>query len=192
MAKKIIILSVVLIGLSVACLFSGQVPLKPFRGSGMVLDTHAKNNLGQLYQVSYTSDSVRAAQNLLFLIDLATNTFTSSRVHARIKTAAENNAEIRFYESPVLITTGTPVAQFNRNRELATASEVLFYLQPTVVSSGTLLSTSIISDHISIEPPTIQEWILPTGNFYMIEMIDSISGTAGNDMSITIEYFETE
>jgi len=192
MSKKILVVVIFMIGLVVAISFSGQVPLKPFRDLGMVINTHGKNNLGQLYQVSYTALAVKEALNLTFLIDLTSHTFTSSRIHARIKTAAENNAEVRFYEEPVVTSSGTPVVAYNRNRELATAPEALFYHTQTVTSSGTLLSTSIISEHESIEPQLIQEWVLPDGNSYLIEMVDMISGTAGNDMSIAIEFFETE
>ena len=192
MSKKILIGVICIIGLAVAISFGGQVPLKPFRDSGMVIDTHGKNNLGQLYQVSYSSHAVKEAQNLTFLIDLAQVSFTGSRVHAKIKTAAESNTEVRFYETPVVTSSGTPIIGYNRNRELATAPETLFYHHPIVTSSGTLLSTSIISDHISIEPPIIQEWILPDDGVYLIEMLDMINGTAGNDMSVAIEFFETE
>ena len=191
MSKKILIGAICVVGVIVALSFSGQVPRKSAREVGMVVDTHAKNNLGQLYQVSYSSDAVKEAKSFLFLINLATNTFTSDRIHARIKTGAENNAEVRFYESPTLTSSGTVVNEFNRNRELNTASGARFFIHPLASDNGTMLSTEIISDHVSMEPPTIQEWILPSGNFYMIEMLDKVSGTAGNDMNVIVEYFET-
>ena len=192
MSKKILIGAICIIGLVVAISFGGQVPEKPFRDSGMVIDTHGKNNLGQLYQVSYTALAVKEALNLTFLIDLSTSAFTGSRVHAKIKTVSESNAEVRFYEEPVLTSSGTPVVAYNRNRELATSPEALFYHTQTIISSGTLLSTSILSDHESAEISWTQEWVLPDGKSYLIEMVDMISGTAGNDMSIAIEFFETE
>ena len=188
MLKKIIIGAVCIIGLAVAISFGGQVPQKPFRDSGMVIDTHGKNNLGQLYQVSYSS-SATGLESLTVLIDLAQISFTGSRIHAKIKAVSDNDAEVRFYETPVITSSGTPITAYNRNRELATVPEALFYRKSVISSSGTLLSTAILTDYDDIAPPIIQEWVLPDGGVYLL---DIVNGTAGNDLGVTIEFFETE
>ena len=188
MLKKIIIGAVCIIGLAVAISFGGQVPQKPFRDSGNVIDTHAKNNLGQLYQVSYSTSGVSLLE-FTVLIDLAQLTFTGSRITAKIKAVSDNDAEVKFYETPVITSSGTPMVAYNRNRELATVPEASFYRNSVISSSGTLLSEARLTDYVDLAPPIIQEWVLPDGGVYLIEMIN---GTAGNDMGVTIEFFETE
>ncbi len=192
MAKKIIILSVVLIGLSVACLFSGQVPLKPFRGSGMVIDTHAKNNLGQLYQVSRTTESVTSTKPYTMFLDARQAGFTAERAHINIKVKSTDEITIKLWENATVTSSGTVLTAYSRNRELADTPGLDCYYQPTVSTYGTCISTTMTSDYEDISETIKMEWVIPTGNTYLIEMLNDIGSTAVVDMGATVEFFETE
>lgn len=197
--SRLIVFALLFLGMAIVyfafgdvLIYAGAVPTTHPRTIGNVTDTHSKNNLGQLYQVSFSSRSLASGEHMKFFIAIATPTFTSSRAHVTIKTIAENEAVVKLYEDTVVHSSGTNVPAYCRNREIADDPELLFYRGSTIASSGTLISEYTISDHVSPEPEIKQEWVLDKTKNYLVDMESVIGGTAYDDMSIVIEFFESE
>lgn len=171
--------------------FAGAVPQKPARESGTITDEQAKNNLGQFYQVSFTSTTTDGSDIVRFLIDLTSATFTRDRVHITIKPTSDCNAIVSLYENPTVgDSSGTALIPYSKNRELADSPQTEFFVGSSVTATGTLLSTRMISDHMSA-PELRGEWIVSGGNSYLLTILNTIGGTSQNDIGVVIEFFET-
>lgn len=145
MFKKCL-MSVLFVFIFSAYVFSGAVPAKPARTSGMVKDAQAKVHLGQMYRTGhfYTAVSSFVPNNFaVFLIDVATNTFTSDSIHGTLTVVAKGSSIIRMYANPVISSSGTVVDSYNLNQQIADSAEAIFFHTPTVTSSGTVISPDI-------------------------------------------------
>lgn len=192
MFKKLFVCIISIVGLATANIIGGAVPRKPARESGEVSDPQAKNNLGQLYQMSYVDSTITGTGYINFLIDLTSATYTRDRTHLKIKTSGLRDAMVTLYENPTVTSSGTIITPVCKNRELADTPQTQFFREAVVSSSGTILSTLIISDRHSIEPEIEQQWIVPDGNSYLMTLLNTIGGTAEYDLGLAIEFFETE
>ena len=144
MSKKIIIGAVFIIGLTVALSFGGQVPAKPARTSGVVTDAHAKVHLGQMYRTGHIFESIASGATAFFMVDVATTGFTADEIHATLSIASTVTVVLNVFRDPVTTSSGTVVASYNLNQQIADTAEAIFYHTPTITSNGTKIQPSIL------------------------------------------------
>lgn len=182
MAKKILIASILIVGLAVAYSFGGQVPTKPFRGSGIITDSHAKIHLGEIYEADFIDIAVADDDYLVILVDITTNTFTADELHAFFEIAAGGDAVFKLYEGAHCTSSGTLITSYNLNRNIADSPEVLIFHTPTVIlTSGTLITTELIPGGTGGNAGgggySRDEEIVLEGNAYLVE-VQNIAGSA--------------
>lgn len=193
--RNILIAIVLIIGLSITYCFSAEVPAKPFRGTGMVTDAHAKVHQGQLYRTGYLFESVASGATATFLIDLATSTYTRSATHGMISVVSEPKSYYRAFKDPVIESSGTIVDSYNMNDTISDAPQSLFYHSPNIVSSGTLVTpTILISTGTTFNSGLISrdgtEYIGANGSIYLLEIENNDALAA--DIGIYIDFYEVE
>jgi len=144
MAKKILVLAVLFIGLAVAYSFGGQVPAKPSRTRGNVRDAHAKVHLGQMYRTGHLFDSVASGATAFFMVDVATTGFTADEIHATLSIKSTVTVVMNIFRDPVTTSSGTVVPSYNLNQSIADTAEAIMYHTPTITSNGTRISPTIL------------------------------------------------
>ena len=195
MAKKIIVLVVLLIGLAGIYSFGGEVPAKPSRTGGMITEDHAKVHVGQLYRTGAIYLAVAADSTAYFLVDIATTGFTANELHASIAVVVESTAVMKVFADPVGTSSGTLCSSYNLNRVIADSPTALFYDTPTLSSNGSIITPQIIvpAGMNSICLATFNrdgaEYVFNTGHLYLIT-VRNTNGQATADIGIYIDYYE--
>jgi hypothetical protein len=144
MFRKVLILTILAVGLSVVCSFGGQVPAKPARSIGMVTDAHTKVHLGQIYRTGHLYESVAAGATSYFMVDVATTGFTADEIHATLTIVSSVPVVLNIYRAPITTSSGTVVPSYNLNQNIADSATAIMYHTPTITSNGTKISPTIL------------------------------------------------
>jgi hypothetical protein len=110
-------------------------------GSGYALPVinleHLRTHEGRLFTAGRLWDSTAKISNNAFA-DIAFTTTSTSGPHAILDVQVGGDCEVYVYEDAV-ITGGTTITPFNRNRRSAATSTTTVVHTPTITSPGTLL-----------------------------------------------------
>ena len=183
MVKKILVISILLLGLIVAYSFGGEVPAKPFRGVGMITDAHAKIHMGEIYEEDFIDIAVDDDYYLVIMIYITTDTYTADEVHAAFEIIAGGDAVFKLYEGAHCTSSGTLITSYNLNRSIADSPEALIFHTPTVIlTSGTAIVTELIAGGTGCNAggggyDRAEEVVLSDDYSYLVE-VQNIAGSA--------------
>ena len=115
---------------------------------------------------------------------------TATRIHLRFSHSSTGPIEISFWEAPTTTANGSAADEFNRNRNVATASVLTLFHAPTVTSIGTtmLVEYSIgASGGAKAGVSESDEFVLKQNTKYVFRYI---SGQANNEVSEEMFWYE--
>ena len=194
MFKKILILTILVIGLAVAYSFGGQVTAKPARSIGMVTDAHTKVHLGQIYRTGHLYEDVAAGATAYFMVDVATSGFTADEIHATLTIINSEDVIVNIYRDPIVTSSGTVVPSYNLNQNIADSATAIMYHTPTITSNGTIISPTILipSDANSFNSDQAFKdgaECVGADSLYLIAVRNITAQTAG-DIGIYADFYE--
>lgn len=204
--SKIIAIVVAIVGLTISLAFCDTVSIADIKGKvhGAITDAHARIHQGQLYSGTTIFASVVDDGYARVLVDITTDTFTSSEIHIVFSMTSASIARAQLYEDVSCSSSGTLITARNFNRGIAdstTTIKTLIYANPTaIVSSGTLISEILVpAGGIGMinggQARSGIEWVLKgsstTGKSY-IYRIQNKDGSAAKPMAINVEFYEVE
>lgn len=154
--------------------------------AGVVIDgAHHELHEGNMFEISGAATLASGAV-LNVLIDLTANTVPPHFIFSFRSTGEMN---VQLFEDVVVSANGVAIATINRNRLSNNLSQTKAYTAPTVIATGTLLTSAHLGsgNNTGGESRANNEWVLAHGKKYLIRIT---SEAAGNDISYMHEYYE--
>lgn len=168
-----------------------SVPIDKVSGHVPVVQTdHAQLHEGRSFHFSELIGSVADddSQDYLYVPNAGS--------HLRFWTVSAENGplSITLYENPTVTDNGSQLSPLNMNRFSDNTSNMDMYKSPTVTSTGTLLNTDTMfnsrRDGAGSTSDFPLEWILKTGNTYLVRITNTSNGTI--DVSFNTEWYHTK
>lgn len=152
--------------------------------------THALVHAGEIFTVSGIAAAVVDAASFELLINVPAD----KTLHVVLEGSATGDAKGYIYEGPTVSANGTAVIPTNRNRTSSGLADSLFYMTPTVTTTGDLLFSTYMPGGVKktaggSSGESFGEWILAPG-LYLMRFTNS-SGAAA-DMSAQMTFYEED
>lgn len=115
--RNIIIFIVLSIGLSVAYVFSDSVSIDDIKGQvhGGITDALARSHQAQLFRTGNLFTSLASGTSATILIDISTESFTGDQINWNLTVAPSGESFVRIYKNPTIVSSGTLMSSYSVN-----------------------------------------------------------------------------
>ena len=150
---------------------------------------HHQVHEGESHQYTFPPASLAQNASIQHLFAVPGLSATTRTPHLTIEVGATAETWVYLYEGPVTAGSGTQQTAYNRNRNSGTSACSTVWLNPSVSSSGSILSAWILSGGGRTGGATRDstEWDLKASTNYLIT---AISKATGNDLVMRLQWYE--
>jgi hypothetical protein len=149
---------------------------------------HCKVHCGDFYVATDIDGDVDSGSPKLWLLQCP----AAVEVHARIGVSASDEIVVKFYENPIVSSSGSNALVRNYNRESTnTGSTGLFMSNPTVSSNGDILFVELVGSsakksNVGGSSNNFAEWVGKPDTAYLVEVAATNDNTKA---SIQISFY---